>query len=176
MIVVKPDIKYDGLKKLSSNLRNKAQKKAMVLASRELGKIAQQIIETVKGGNWGLPKYATEEVNGMDVSKPIVAGNSVYRSIRWPSGIGSYYEFGTTKKKWIIKPSGINQHGKAVKSLRWETRGGGVAYAKKVTHYWTPKHLKPHVGPAIEKVSPYITHKFADIAAEAIEHAMSGIK
>lgn len=51
--------------------------------------------------------------------------------------------------------------GKPLKALRW-TQGGRVVYAKRVTHKWSPRSLRPHFKPALERSRRKIDAIFGD--------------
>lgn len=101
------------------------------------------------------------------------------QQIGWAVPYGDVLEYGPMyKKQWEIKPKGFRSDVggakwrsggmQALRFLRFNV-GGKIVYARKVTHKWTKKELRPHVKPHVEKLEKKILKDLQSIPAKVFE-------
>lgn len=97
--------------------------------------------------------------------------------IGWGVPYGEVMEFGPRRKfVWDIFPTGFRSditHGRsgggvALKMLQFQWHGK-ICYAKKVTHRWTTKELRPHVGPSLDRLNREFMIDMGSIPQRVIE-------
>ena len=86
-------------------------------------------------------------------------GHVVQVDLGWGVPYGPVLEWGPERAKvWTIKPVGfragvtLGRSGaaQAIKFLRFRGAGGGIVYARQVTHKWKQNQLRPHFEPHTE--------------------------
>jgi len=136
--------------------------------SRALELIADRLIADIRKGPW-FTRDGGVLKGGLYRTRPKVrkSGSSIDAGWGGPAAVyGPVLETGPEKRSWVIEPVGIKAGGQPVKALRWFSNGQ-VHYAKRVVRHWSTKSLRPHFGPASDRLVPFNRRVLNDAASNA---------
>lgn len=123
--------------------------------------------------------------NSIYFTNPTMMGNAITSEVKWGRMYGYLVEWGPSKKSWPIRA-------KYAKALRFTwpnapqggftatqtgSKGGqkvmslteNVFYFKAIKYRWKKSHLRPHVGPAMNKIEPGFIRDMVRIPREAVK-------
>ena len=160
-----------GAKGLLQEFSGGITRRFLVLAKRVVDARFDGIISAIrKGEDYYFDEPTGELAQGLWADEARRLGYVVKAEGGWAHPHGPVREWGPSVSSWEIYP-------KAAKALRFfKTYGkytpggdpGAIVYAKKVTHEWDPKELRPHWGPEIMKQEPALHRDLADAMEAAV--------
>lgn len=143
-----------------ARFNRRLRRKVVVIMGRRLNQAADMIISEVKSGSFfDNPTGKLQE----SISKGRVRRRrgAISIDMGWGVPYGKTVEFGPRKKTWKIRA-------RFAKALRFQA-GGGIVFAKEVTHRWTPAEQRPHFAPTIKRLAPRIRKTLGIIVRETMK-------
>lgn len=154
---------------LSNNLKRRVIRQAEILLDTRLQQMAIMAINKIRRDSRRIvPDKKGTILGGLWRGNVATNGSKKEIEFGWSDPLGHFFEFGTEKKKWFVKPKGIKSDGKAVKALRFVS-GGSVFYSKGHWIKFSEKMLKPHVKPVLDALNPMWPAAMRGIMSKAIE-------
>jgi hypothetical protein len=158
-IDTKPVARTMDTRLMAATVRNQA---------RALELVGDKLIADIRRGPW-FTRDSGVLKGGLYKTRPRMRKSGASIDVGWggPASVyGPVLETGPKKRAWVIQPVGLKTDGSPVKALRWFA-GGSVVYAKKVVRRWSTKSLRPHFGPAYDRMKPFARRVTQQAMSEA---------